>query len=360
MNYIDIITHESAFNAFKTRLPDDYAQQLEIVLEEAFHYLQSDSDYLDEDFLLLMLDSIDEYSIEQFEYRLICYISGIDELSGEDGNLITSETAVFLDNGYITPAEAAIFVLMKVIALVEENAFQLPLIYKLHSISAQINWLHIVLKNLLHSELLEQKKGRKSKVAINEYATKLMGDVWKKHNYISAPMATQFTLAYAEKILHDATEFGCEQFKREGLVDVLAKYPKSVLSRYPEGEFYEKKERYFNRKLLNGFWLREENNYSITYLTPTSIFDENLNRMFIDNRNVAKKSEAISRHLLRFLETKPDISLARDSALAIARLKRHYFVDYDKKTKTFSVEDGYVLCKDDKCPCHKKRKNNCN
>lgn len=356
MNYIDIITTESTFNAFKSTLPVEHSQLLSHLLDEAFYYLQADSDYLDEEFLILMLDSLDEYNITQFERRLDGYTLGVKGLSEQEGNFVNPETEVFLDNSYITPADVAIFVLMQVIEMAESNDYQQSLIHKLYRISAQISWLDIVLKALLHGEALEHKKGKKNQVAINEYATKLMGDVWKKHNYISAPMATQFTLAYAEKVLHDATKFGCEQFKRDGLVDVLAKYPKSVLNRYPEGEFYEKKERYFNRKLRNGFWLKEENSYSITYLTPTSIFDENLNRMFIDNKRVAKKSEAISRHLLRFLETKPDISLARDSALAIARLKRYYFVDYDKKTKTFSVEDGYVLCKDDKCPCHKKRK----
>lgn len=355
MNYIDIITKESAFNEFKSNIPEEYIQPLLYMLDEAFYYLHTDDDYLDEEYLILMLDSMGEYSINQFERRLNCYTLGINELSGKEGGFINPETEIFLDNDYVTPADAAVFVLMKVIEMAESNGYQLSLIYKLYSISAQINWLHIVLITMLHSEYLEQRNVRKNKVAINEYATKLMEDVWKKHNYISTPIAAQFSLAYAEKMISDAVEFGCEQFKREGLVDILAKHPISALKRYPEGEFYERKEREFNRKFRNSVWVKEENNYSITYLAPTRIFDENLNRLDIKNERVVRKSEAISRHLLRFLESKPEISIVRNSALAIAKLKQYYFVDYDKLTKTVSVEEGHVLCKDENCPCHVKR-----
>ena len=329
MNYIDIITKESAFNEFKSNIPEEYIQPLLYMLDEAFYYLHTDDDYLDEEYLILMLDSMGEYSINQFERRLNCYTLGINELSGKEGGFINPETEIFLDNDYVTPADAAVFVLMKVIEMAESNGYQLSLIYKLYSISAQINWLHIVLITMLHSEYLEQRNVRKNKVAINEYATKLMEDVWKKHNYISTPIAAQFSLAYAEKMISDAVEFGCEQFKREGLE--------------------------FNRKFPNSVWVKEENNYSITYLAPTRIFDENLNRLDIKNERVVRKSEAISRHLLRFLESKPEISIVRNSALAIAKLKQYYFVDYDKLTKTVSVEEGHVLCKDENCPCHVKR-----
>jgi len=357
MNYIDFIKSREFSNAFEAIIPEDLSFPISTLKNAIFDYLSEDDGFFDEGFIADMFEFLEQFNFGEFELRLERYTASVTEVLGGDNQITDFDFAIFIDNDFITGGEVTFFIIRTLVDMANAKSFDLQRIYKLNSMAAQIVWLDATFHSLLQFEYFQkvQEKARKPKVAINEYSKRLMADVWEKHPYISNRLAAQLSITYAEKILSDKNEFGCLQFEQVGLYDVFAKYPKSEAFRYRGIEFELRKESQYDRKFGDGNWTSKTDKYAITYFKPTEVFDSSLSRADLHVPSVRLKVSAIEKALERFKNTL-DIPKGIDGKLALAKLKQEYFVDYDKKTKIFTLEKGHILCKDKGCPCHKKRK----
>lgn len=358
MNYIELFTNKDALTKLKAAIPEKYQFQVSRLLDDVFSYLYTDESFFDEEFVVEMAEFLNDFSISEFESRLLTYTSGVAEISGSEDEFSESEISLFLDNDFVTGGETAFIIIRQITDMTTSKRFDELIIYKLCSMAAQLPWLDTTLLSLVHLECTQspQEKIRKAQVPINEYGKRLMKKVWQDLPYVSSRLGTQLSLAYADKILNDRIKFGCEQYQKVGLYDVIAKYPKSEALKYQGIEFELRKEKQYDNKFGPDNWALLTNNYAITYLKPTEIFDAPISRFDIKHKPVDRKIGSITKALERFKKTLPDVTSRVERKLAIAKLEQNHFVDYDENNNTFTVKEGHVLCDDMDCPCHENRK----
>ncbi|MFT5294985.1 MAG: hypothetical protein ACI9YH_000995 [Colwellia sp.] len=361
MNYAEIIKSSTNLSALVNRSQSVFKEPLHNMISDAIGWVSREPSFLGDDEIDCSLKYFTNVSAAEFHDELIQYKCNVDILVKDcltkEGNLINQSTTDLLEHEYITALTAAMCVIKFGCDMLNNNDSEPMLFASISAVSAQVLWLDVILQTMLYSEWRfdREKLGRKPESVINQYAQTVSQRIWQKYDCVSAPLATEVALTYAQKILNDFEDYGCLQFKSTGLYSVVESYDLNYANRYKDkDDFEEQAEKRLDKLLGCGKWLPLHNAFRYNFVTPINLSLESKNVTDAESKKqIINKKRAIEKHISR---ANKGLTLNIDRKFALAMLKRDFYIEQDPVTKLLSIEDGFVLCENKACGCHSKRK----
>lgn len=361
MNYAEIIKSSKSLSALVNSSQSVFKKPLHTMIIDAIEWVSREPSFQGDDEIDCSIQYFINVSADEFHEELIKYKRNVDHLVNDclskEGNLINQSTTDLLENEYISALTASMFVIKFGCDMLDNNDNEPTLFASISATSAQILWLDVMLQTLLYSEWRfdKEKLGRKPESAINQYAQTVSQRIWQKYDSVSAPLATEVALTYAQRILRDFEDYGCKQFIRDDLYSVVESYDLSHVNRYKhEDDFEEQAEKRLNKLLGCDNWLTAHNAFRYNFVTPIKLSLEPKDMIDEESKKqIINKKKAIEKHITR---ANKEVTLNINRKFALAMLKRDFYIEQDPVTKLLSIEDGFVLCEDKDCVCHAKRK----
>ncbi len=361
MNYAEIIKSSTSLSALVNRSQSVFKEPLHNMISDAIEWVSREPSFLGDDEIDCSLQYFTNVSAAEFHDELNQYKCNVDILVKDcltkEGNLINQSTTDLLEHEYITALTAAMYVIKFGCDMLNNNDSEPMLFASISAVSVQVLWLDVILQTMLYSEWRfdREKLGRKPESVINQYSQAVSQRIWQKYDCVSAPLATEVALTYAQKILSDFKDYGCEQFLRDDLYNVVESYELSHVNRYKhEDDFEEQAEKRLNKLLGRDNWLPAHNAFRYNFVTPIKLSLEPKDMTDKESKQqIINKKKAIEKHISR---ANKGVTLNINRKFALAMLKRDFYIEQDPTTKSLSIEEGFVLCENKTCGCHSKRK----